>query len=181
MEGLQRKDWRTSPIPLTQVSPTLSQSHQTSSQKVQSSLHTMKLWMRSTMAFFPSSLGQSTPLPVMIKLSMRPHKGKEPILRMSMQIILLNTCTLAMNIAYFQALPNPSNASWPAPTPPTSPPHSCSNKHLVHANRKPHQCTHCVPKLLTALQGHSQSPRPPTTSEPPAFHLAPLRSTPDLH
>jgi hypothetical protein len=46
--------------------------------------------------------------------------------------------TIAMNITYFRALPNPSDASWPAPTPLTSPLCSRSDKHLVHTNQKLH-------------------------------------------
>jgi hypothetical protein len=96
-------------------------------------------------------------------------------------LIQFMTVAGVMNIAYFQALPNPSDASWPALTPPTSLPHSHSDKHLAHTNRRPHRCTHCVPKLLTALQGHSQSLRPPTTSRPLILLPAPLRPTSDLH
>jgi hypothetical protein len=36
----------------------------------------------------------------------------------------------------FRTLPTPSNTPWPSPTPPTLPPHSCSDKGLAHAARK---------------------------------------------
>jgi hypothetical protein len=41
--------------------------------------------------------------------------------------------------------------------------------------------THHVPQLRTALQGHSQSLRPPTTSEPLVLLPTPLQTMLDLH
>jgi len=56
--------------------------------------------MSSTTACLPSSLGWPTPLQVMIRSSMRPRKGRDTMLRMLMQVMLLKTCRIWHQLAF---------------------------------------------------------------------------------